>query len=275
MNERLNNPNHLARHIRAVLKKECLQGNHFASDAALSNNSSAVLFLIGNIPSGNADRWEPCLILNRRSKKVPQSGDLCCPGGGIDSRCDPWLGKALRLPFSPLRRCPDWRMMQRRQPQAFRRMSLLLATCLRESFEEMRLNPLQVDFLGPLPPQRLVSFRRMIYPLVCRHRGRPRFRPNWEVDRIVSIPLRALLDPGNYARYRLTFRWNDPGKPDDVMEHLCLRHREGEETENLWGATFRITMAFLEMVFDFHPPAGEGLPLVEKTLDETYFSGHA
>jgi hypothetical protein len=274
MTELLNSPETMVRQIRAVLKKECLQGNHFASDAALANNSSAVLFLIGNACSPNDGLPEPCLILNKRSKKVPQSGDLCCPGGGIDRRLDPWLEKALRLPISPLRRCPDWRIFQQRHPQAFRRMSLLLATSLRESFEEMRLNPLRVDFLGPLPPQRLVSFHRVIYPMVCRLHGRPKFRPNWEVDRIVSIPLRALLDPGNYANYRLTFRWDDPGKPDDTMEHRCMRHRDGGETENLWGATFRITMAFLEMVFGFHPPEAKTLPRVERTLGETYFSGN-
>ena len=41
---------------------------------------------------------------------------------------------------------------------------LLFAASIRESFEEMGLNPFGVQFLGPLPPQRLVMFHREIFP---------------------------------------------------------------------------------------------------------------
>ncbi|HSM74653.1 MAG TPA: hypothetical protein VK852_08460, partial [Desulfobacterales bacterium] len=79
------------------------------------------------------------------------------------------------------------------------KIALLLAAALREGFEEMRLNPLGVEFLAPMQAQRLVLFQRVIYPLVGWVPRQRRFIPNWEVDKIVRIPLAALLDPVNYA----------------------------------------------------------------------------
>ena len=80
-------------------------------------------------------------------------------------------------------------------------MALLLAASLREGLEEMRLNPLGVEFLGALPLQRLVMFKREIYPFVGWVGRQRRFFPNWGVTDIVYIPLGTFLDPKRYARY--------------------------------------------------------------------------
>ena len=45
--------------------------------------ASVVLFLVGDCPAESGARPETCLILNKRSARVRQAGDLCCPGGGI------------------------------------------------------------------------------------------------------------------------------------------------------------------------------------------------
>jgi hypothetical protein len=272
--ELIHQPRQLADHIRRVLTKESLRNHYFAPEALDADASSAVLFLVEPGRSALSGNQEPCLVLNKRSDRVRQPGDLCCPGGGISSRLDSFLEKLLRLPGSPLQRWPGWNSWRHGNQRQAKRMSMLLATSLRESYEEMRLNPLRTDFLGPLPSQHLVSFHRVIYPLVCWNRGQKQFRPNWEVERIVKIPLRSLLDPDNYARYRLTFQVDDnPTGQVNTMDHLCFVHREGEEDEWLWGATFRITMVFMQIVFGFQPPDMAGLPVVERTLDETYLTG--
>jgi hypothetical protein len=230
---------------------------------------SAVLFLLGP----GADGW-PELILNKRSQRVRQAGDLCCPGGGISPRIDSWLARGLLLPAMPLQRWaqrPRWR---RYPEKALPKIALLLAAALREGFEEMRLNPLGVEFLAPMPAQRLVLFQRVIYPLVGWVARQRRFIPNWEVDKIVRIPLAALLDPVNYARYRISFSEiaaAAPIRPDRDMP--CFRHRHQGQTELLWGATYRIVEQFLKAVFDFIPPAMESLPIIHRRLNRAYLEG--
>jgi len=247
----------------------------FSKGVTDSSITSSVLFLIGPNCQGKGFSPTPCLILTKRSLKVKQPGDLCCPGGSITSGLDFYLAKLLYLPGSPLSRWPYWSLWRKKRYKEARRLALLFATCLREGFEEMRLNPLGVKFLGPLPSQQLVMFRRVIYPMVCWTGRQKRFFPNWEVERVVYIPLKNLLDPSNYARYRLhigSSRKN--GKDLNVKEYPCFLHEHQDEYEVLWGATFRITMVFLEIVFGFKPPDIESLPVVYGSLDENYLTGN-
>jgi hypothetical protein len=41
----------------------------------------------------------------------------------------------------------------------------------------------------------------------------------------------------------------------------------------LWGATFRIVMSFVKIVFGFSAPSMDSLPLIYKTLNERYLNG--
>jgi hypothetical protein len=41
----------------------------------------------------------------------------------------------------------------------------------------------------------------------------------------------------------------------------------------LWGATYRIAMDFLKIVFGFEPPPVEALPAVAGELATSYFTG--
>lgn len=236
--------------------------------------SSSVLLLLGCDLGENGCAQEPCIILNRRSRRVRQSGDLCCPGGTVERRLDPILAKVLTLPRLPLARWPYWPEMRRRFPHAARLLALHLATGLRESWEEMRLNPLYVRFLGPLPPERLRLFVRVIHPLVAWITRPQRFVPNWEVERIVGIPLRSLLDPAHYYRYRL---YVDPEVQNTVAPPIqdfpCFLHQDGVHVEILWGATFRIISLFLAKVFDFSPPDVSNRPIVPGLLDAAYLNG--
>ncbi len=232
--------------------------------------ASAVLFLLGRQPGKTNHPEELCLILNKRSANVRQAGDLCCPGGRVSPRLDAGLATLLRLPMLPLSRWPFWPDWRKRRPHNARWLRLLLATGLRESVEEMRLNPFGLKFLGPLPPQALVMFQRVIYPMVIWVTRQKRFYPNWEVEKIVYIPLRDLFNPARYACYRL--RIETPSRAEKVNTFPCFRYEKDDEAEILWGATFRITMAFLNYVFGFSPPDFDSLPEIRGHLSRAYHS---
>lgn len=140
--------------------------------------------------------------------------------------------------------------------------------------EEMRLNPFGVTFLGPMPPEDLRMFRRILYPMVAWIHRQRHFLPNWEVEKIVYVPLRKLLDPEAYACYRLRFNL-DKGKESEGCERdfPCFRHENEKEKEVLWGATFRIVVSFLETVFEFAVPPLDSLPVITHTLDQRYVTG--
>jgi hypothetical protein len=174
-----------------------------------------------------------------------------------------------------LSRWPYWKLWNKQRRQEAQNMALLFATCLREGFEEMRLNPLKIKLLGPLPSQKLIMFDRVIYPMVCWINHQQQFFPNWEVERVVYIPLQNLLNPSHYARYRLrieTSRGN--GKHPDVTDYPCFIQKGKDNIDILWGATFRITMVFLEIVFGYKPPDMKSLPIVFGYLDKNYLTGN-
>ncbi len=236
-------------------------------EAPVPADAAGVLFLLHrDRPSG-----EPTLLLTKRSALVRQSGDLCCPGGsrhGIDTA----LGLLLRLPGAPLRRSPGWGPTERGGRARARLVSRYWACALRETWEETGLSPFGIRFLGALPIYRLVLFRRAILPLVGWVEGPRRFRLNWEVDRLVPVPLAELLDPARYAVYRLDLGDDGSGIPT-TRTFPCFLPREGGGSEVLWGATYFIAVSFLERVFGFRPPPEEARPAVAGALAPDYATG--
>ncbi len=232
--------------------------------------SSVVFLLIGSGHTDGRRAAEPCLILTKRSQQVRQPGDLCCPGGGITPYLDNMLSRLLALPASPLRRWICWRRWQRRHSQDTALLRLLMATALREGWEEMRLNPLKIKFMGLLPVQQLILFNRWIYPLVGWVSHQKQFRPNWEVAKVVSVPLSHLLNPERYALYRLALGTTGNNNPAESRDFTCFHHKTATESELLWGATFRIVADFLKIVYNFSPPLSDHLPVIEGQLDANY-----
>jgi 8-oxo-dGTP pyrophosphatase MutT (NUDIX family) len=230
---------------------------------------SAVLFLLGSGPGG-----EPTLILNKRSPHVRQGGDLCFPGGGISPALDGLFARVLELPGTPLSRWSQGAWWRRHRRADYRKLRLLLAAALREALEEMRLNPFGITFLGPMPAQHLVMFQRAIYPMVGWVNRQRRFFPNWEVDKIVQVPIDALLDSGNYARYRISFKRGVRGAPPLPPRDMpCFLYRHKQEVELLWGATFRMVAAFLKAATGHQPPPLNSLPVIHRRLGRGYLTG--
>jgi hypothetical protein len=237
--------------------------------------SAGVVMLLGVQPAGTGAGAGPCVVLNKRSLKVKQPGDLCFPGGRLAPRIDPFLARIFSLPFTSFghwRHRGNWGQHHGRLAKS---ISILWATGLRESFEEMRLNPFGVKFLGPMPPQSLVMFKRTIYPMVGWIERQKHFSPNWEVEKVVYLPLQDLLNSTYYSRYRLRLG-NNPGQgpAESTQDYPCFRIQAPNHQEILWGATYRITIDFLKLVFGFQPPTITNLPVVEGVLDETYLTGN-
>ena len=268
----LEDSSRLTGHIQEILQERSMGEHLFPRGVSESTGASAVLFpLSGKCPNSGSSH-NPCLVLNKRSRVVKQPGDLCFPGGAISLGLDMKLAQFMRLPFSPLSRWPYWSKWQKERPGQARRLSLLFATSIRESFEEMALNPLGVQFLGPLPSQRLVMFRREIFPFVGWIRNQGRFITNREVEKIVHIPLRELLNKDNYAQYKLLFNAPKGSEKSGVFQHFpCFLHRTMMGTDVLWGATYRIIMVFLELIFGFKEPEMDGLEVVNGVIDEKYY----
>jgi len=265
----------LIQHIIQVLNDRAGGNDIFPEQPPDPAAAAGVLLLLGLRTNRHQNDGEPCLIFNKRSLKVRQPGDLCFPGGSVAPRLDSQLAKLFSLPVTSLGRWKYWPRWKQAHPQTAGYLSLFWATGLRESFEEMRLNPFGVKFLGPLPPQPLEMFRRIIYPMAGWVQRQKRFFPNWEVDKIVYIPLKDLLDTANYRRYRLRLQTDanqQLSNPD--QDYPCFYFRCEGDTEILWGATYRIATVFMEYIFGFEPPDLATLPVVEGRLDQAYLTGY-
>lgn len=263
----------LIQHISRTLDQNIWHTKIFPDGVRRSSETSAVLFLLG--PNPDRTEFNPCVILTKRSQNVKQSGDLCCPGGRVSLLRDRVFSILLSFQPFPLKRWPDWQKWRKQRHADAKRLAMLLATGLRESFEEMRLNPLRVTFLGPLPPQQLLIFRRRIYPMAAWVDRQTRFVTNREVEKVVYIPLRDLLNSGNYCRYRLEMAHSKNRALQAQDDFPCFCSECYSEQEILWGATYRIVTSFLKVVFGFDPPTDASLPVFHGTLDENYYSNNS
>jgi 8-oxo-dGTP pyrophosphatase MutT (NUDIX family) len=213
------------------------------------------------------------LVLTRRSARVRQPGDLCCPGGGAEPLLDRITAGLLRFPGSPLARWPLRSRWRQDNGTGNHALAALLATALRECLEEIRMMPFGVHFLGMLPPQKLAIFKRAIYPAVFWVPRHKRFRPNWEVDAMVPISIAGLMENHRYICYRLRFD-NGAGIPE-ARDFHGFRYADNDDIATvLWGATFRMTMDYLRLVHGFAPPALESLPVVHRRLGPSYLAGN-
>jgi hypothetical protein len=230
-------------------------------------SSAAVLLLLCQHRPGPQAPEQLCLVLNKRSAAVRQPGDLCLPGGGISSALDTALSWLLSMPGSPLRTwpCYEWWRADGRN----RLVPLLLTAALREGFEEMKLDPFSPQLLGLLPPQGLQVMRGAIHPVVAWLRHPQSFRPNWEVERVVLLPLRDLLDPSRHGRLRVRYASGEPPLQERLREEFGCLEIEGEL---LWGLTYRIVEQLLLQVLDFKLPPMKSRFVRELTLADDYFT---
>ncbi len=213
--------------------------------------------------------------LIKRSANVAQPGDLSCPGGMLHPRLDGLLRSLLTAGIVPALRDYPKSLPGTADVNTRKAMTLFLANALRESWEEIRLNPFNIRFLGPLPCHSLILFRRTIFPLVGLVKKASPYQPNSEVERVLEIPLTAFFQAENYAHYLIDMSDSIRREDRDSWQFPCFLHREeGREPEILWGATFHIILRFLEIVFAFRMPDIQSGPVLRRTLHRSYLTGH-
>lgn len=151
--------------------------------------SAGVLLLLhykkNEPPIGNEDGGF-VIVLIKRSNRVAQPGDLSCPGGILHRTIDPLLRPLVSTGFFPIMRGRSRDLALQKGVDTFRLMTLFLTNAVREAWEEIRLSPFHIRFLGALPSYTLVFRRRTIFPLVVFINDEQIFHPNSEVERIVE-----------------------------------------------------------------------------------------
>lgn len=113
----------------------------------------------------------------------------------------------------------------------------LLQTALREAQEEVDLDPEEVEVIGPLTPLFIPPSNYCVYPFLGFARRHPILRPHdYEVDRIVEIPLPHLIDDSAVRRERWTIRGEQVLVPYFDVGGL-----------HIWGATAMILSELVEL----------------------------
>lgn len=212
-------------------------------------------------------------LLNKRSVHVQQAGDLCIPGGGIKP-IDKILQRFMQIGLLPSLGKKSFFLAQQRGEEAFQKILLILANALRESWEEIHLSPMNIEFLGPLPSYKLHSRRWIMFPVVGRIKKNWNPKLSWEVEKIIPLPLNAFFNPENYGLYSLEIpeSLKAHGIPDP-WEFPCFVYKAHGSEEILWGATYMVIRSFFHIVVPYQLPSPNGQRIIRRSLVENYFSG--
>jgi 8-oxo-dGTP pyrophosphatase MutT (NUDIX family) len=152
------------------------------------------------------DDGEPMILFTRRAQEMRRHrGEVSFPGGRADATDDD-----------------------------------LLATALREAWEEIGLDPASVEIVGELNPIATVTAQTMIHPYVGVLPGRPKdLVPNpTEVELILTVPVRELLAPD-------TFREEIWDRPDRGLTRMPFFEIVGD---TIWGATGHFVFQLLSLL---------------------------
>ncbi|MGD2294291.1 MAG: CoA pyrophosphatase [Candidatus Aminicenantes bacterium] len=111
-------------------------------------------------------------------------------------------------------------------------------TALRETREELGIEPATVYIFGRLTPLYIPPTNYCIYPVVAKVDERPRFRPSsLEVADVLEIPLSHLIDPDTVRKEIWTIR----GLEVEVPFYSFEGHK-------IWGATAMVLAEFLDLL---------------------------
>lgn len=207
----------------------------------------------------------------KRSPTVPQPGDLGFPGGMLHPLLDRILSKLLMHGPFPILSGKARKYAVSQDADSFGLISLFLTNALRESWEEIRLHPSRVVFLGPLPTYNLILFQRTIFPVAGFIANPGLLRLNREVEKIIEIPLLSFYRQENFGCYQIVGQDQNQINP---TQYPCMIHHDTDgKTEVLWGATFNIVVQFLGIVLNYTLPDWRNGPVIKRNLKPDYLTG--
>jgi len=116
----------------------------------------------------------------------------------------------------------------------------IIETALRESNEEIGINPELVEIIGQLTPLHIPVSNFLVYPIVGIYKEKPDFKidPN-EVKSIIEVKISDLLDPKNCTSKE--FRYGDLSFNAPIYNPDNL---------TIWGATAMMLSEFLEILIE-------------------------
>ena len=114
----------------------------------------------------------------------------------------------------------------------------IIETALRESHEEIGINPRMVNIIGQLTPLHIPISNFIVYPVIGIYKDAPTFKadPN-EVEKIIEIKLQDLINPDNCTSKE--FKYGD-------LSFVAPIYNPNKLT--IWGATAMILSEFLEII---------------------------
>ena len=116
------------------------------------------------------------------------------------------------------------------------------ATALREASEEVGVPPSSVRIVGRLTPLHIPVSQFRLHPVVGIAAARPQFVPaEWEVARLLEVPIRDLLDPGRVGRDTQTREASGRVYDVEIPYYLVDGHK-------VWGATAMALAEFLALI---------------------------
>ena len=116
------------------------------------------------------------------------------------------------------------------------------AAALREASEEVGVSPDDVRVIGQLTPVQIPVSGFVLHPVVGIADRRPDFRPDdWEVARIVEVPLEILRDASIVGR--TSRRREFQGQVEEIEVPFF-----GIEDLEIWGATAMVLAEFLALL---------------------------
>jgi 8-oxo-dGTP pyrophosphatase MutT (NUDIX family) len=112
---------------------------------------------------------------------------------------------------------------------------------LREASEEVGIAPASVRLVGRLTPLQIPISGYMLHPVVGFVERRPVFqRAEWEVARILEVPMSVLRDPATVKRRTRTREFGG----QSVEIEVPYFDIDGEQ---VWGATAMVLAEFLAL----------------------------
>jgi 8-oxo-dGTP pyrophosphatase MutT (NUDIX family) len=112
------------------------------------------------------------------------------------------------------------------------------AAAAREAEEEVGVDQTTVDIVGRLTPLHIPISGFLLHPVVGVVRVRPAFFPaEWEVARLLEVPLSVVADPETIRREQRVFQRNGVSMQVDVPYFDI-------DGEKVWGATAMVLAEF-------------------------------